>query len=971
MIAFRSRITFHGSRITFNSSRFTHHFHPPIMSPNVSFSSFCPRRQPFLYLGAALVTGILIARTFQFGRSAAVASLILAITLSTILLSRRKEFAATALLIISFAAAGAVIALNDRTIEKASRIASLFDAKVITPDDPVELIGLLDAPPEPAPGIYYLDLNAEQLRVRDEAMPATGRARLMISTRDEESRLEFASLALDYGSRIRVLVRLERARGFSNPGSPDFNEFLERRGYDLKGVIKSPLLIEHIDDESRNRALAFLFHLRLRMMDAIDGRFQPRAAGMLKAMLAGNRYFLDGETVERLREGSTFHTLVIAGLHIGIIAWVLLGGRSPTKRRGSVRIIVCLAVLWAYAVMVGLAPPVTRATTMMTVGLIGPLLFRRAASVNTVALAAFIMLALKPALVADPGFQLSFVAVAGIVGLALPLADKLRRVGEWRPASRTPHPPACSSAVRYFAETLFWDARSFAAEMKRAPIRYRMNKAPAARVLGRLRIQSLLRGIVLLVITSGAIQLSTLPLMALYFNRVAPVGVLLNVVAGLLTGVMMIAGVCAIAIGALNSWAATLFVPVVNAARYLLVNAIVPFSELPLATFRVAHHEGWHSIIYALYFVPLAMLAVLIDRWHPIDRILPVNRTPSPRLPVAASPRRPLAASPHLPLSPSRRRPLAPSLLCALALTVALIAVIKPPIIESSGKLTIHFLDVGQGDSALVVFPRGKTMLVDGGGELSFASLNTVDAQGSMNDTADDEPVFNDRAFSIGEAVVSRFIWSLGRTRIDYVLATHAHADHIGGLSDVVRNLDVRQAVVGYAVPDEPEFKRFSRAAAARRTPLYSVAAGERFGIDGVTIEVLWPPPADGREVTSGNDDSVVLRLVYGSVSILLAGDIEQSTEDSIVQSSANLRADLLKVPHHGSRTSSTEEFIEAVNPRYAVISVGERSRFGHPHSMVVNRYVTRGVQVFQTGRDGMVTVDTDGSGLDISTHRK
>jgi len=616
---------------------------------------------------------------------------------------------------------------------------------------------------------------------------------------------------------------------------------------------------------------------------------------------------------------------------------------------------VCLTVLWAYAVMVGLAPPVTRATTMITIGLIGPLLFRRAASVNTVALAAFAMLAVKPALVADPGFQLSFVAVAGIVGLALPLADKLRRVGEWRPASRTPHPPACSSAVRYFAETLFWDARAFEAEMKRAPIRYRMIKAPAARLLGRLRIQALLRGIVLLVITSGAIQLSTLPLMALYFNRVAPVGVLLNVVAGLLTGVMMIAGVCSIAIGALSPWAATLFVSVVTAARYLLVNAIVPFSELPLATFRVAHYEGWRAVIYALYFVPLAMLAVLIDRWHPIDRILPVNRTPSPRRPLAPSP----------------PRPLSPSLLCALALTVALIAVIRPPVAGSGGKLTIHFLDVGQGDSALVVFPRGKTMLVDGGGELSFAAPNTVDAQRSMNDTPDDEPVFSDRAFSIGEAVVSRFIWSLGRTRIDYVLATHAHADHIGGLTDVVRNLEVQQAVVGYAVPDGPEFNRFARAAVARRTPLYTVAAGEIFEIDGVTIEVLWPPPANGREVTSGNDDAVVLRLVYGSVSILLAGDIEQSAEDSLVRSGANLRADLLKVPHHGSRTSSTEEFIDAVNPRYAVISVGERSRFGHPHASVVNRYLMREVKLFQTGRDGMVTVDTDGSGLDISTHRK
>src|SRR6185369_1390054 len=202
--------------------------------------------------------------------------------------------------------------------------------------------------------------------------------------------------------------------------------------------------------------------------------------------------------------------------------------------------------------MVGLAPPVTRATLMITVGLIGPLLFRRSASINTVAMSAFIMLALKPALVADPGFQLSFAAVAGIVALALPMVRKLQEIGQWRPNSRTPHPPMCSRAVRYFAETLFWNQRAFDDEMKRAPIRYQLKKAGAARLLGRLRLQPVIRGAMLLMITSAAIQLSTLPLMALYFNRVSPVGVLLNVVAGLLTGVLMLSAVGAIAIGAVS-----------------------------------------------------------------------------------------------------------------------------------------------------------------------------------------------------------------------------------------------------------------------------------------------------------------------------------------------------------------------------------------------------------------------------------
>jgi len=931
------------------------------MSQVLLRSTLSPRRQPFLYLTATLVGGILVDRWIEpTGVSVAALAVVSVVAAATLLLGK-KDAGATLTLMIGFAAAGALLSLTERTDATASRLESLYDSRVISPDDPVELTGTLAAPPEPAPGMFYMDLAAEQLRVRDEVMLVSGHARLVISPSGDEAQTEFARLALDYGSRIRVQVRLERARAYANPGSPDFNEFLERRGYDLKGVIKSPLLVEHLGVASTNQALAVLYHLRLRMIDALDSSFNPTVAGTLKAMLTDNRYFLDRVTVERLRESSTFHTLTISGLHIGIIAWALLGGRSALKRRRVWRVIVCLLALWAYAVMVGLAPPVTRATTMITAGLIAPLLFRRSASINTVALAAFVMLALKPALVADPGFQLSFVAVAGIVALALPLADKLRQVGQWRPTSHTPHPPSCSRAVRYFAETLFWDERGFNNEMRRSPIRYRLKKAGAAGVVGRLRIQPILRGVVLLMITSGAIQLATLPLMALYFNLAAPVGVLLNVVAGLLTGVLMLTAIGAIAVSGLSAWLAAQLGLVVKAAHYVLVNAIVPFADIPLATFRVAHYEGWHALIYALYFVPLAMLAVLIDRWRPIDQVPTVDRTRKRRAAERGQSGNKQAAS--------RRLRFAPSLFCALAMTSALVAVISPPSDQANGKLTVHFLDVGQGDSALVVFPQGKTMLVDGGGELRFYRRER-DEQGSAQ-AEEDEQDSTDNAFSIGEAVVSRFIWSLGRTRVDYVLATHAHADHIGGLSDVVGNFEVSQAIVGHVPAGDPEYDRFVDALRQRHVPLSSVSTGEQFEIDGVTIEVLWPLPASGSPVTSGNNDSVVLRLVYGSVSILLAGDIEQTAEESLAASGVDLRADLLKVPHHGSRTSSTEGFINAVNPRYAVISVGERSRFGHPHAAVVNRYLARNAKLYQTGRDGMVTIETGGSTLDIRTYKK
>ncbi|HWO01313.1 MAG TPA: MBL fold metallo-hydrolase, partial [Blastocatellia bacterium] len=170
---------------------------------------------------------------------------------------------------------------------------------------------------------------------------------------------------------------------------------------------------------------------------------------------------------------------------------------------------------------------------------------------------------------------------------------------------------------------------------------------------------------------------------------------------------------------------------------------------------------------------------------------------------------------------------------------------------------------------------------------------------------------------------------------------------------------------------EDPEFARFKRAIDERNVPLATVKARDRFEIDGVGVEVLWPPGPRLVPVTSGNNDSVVLRLVYGQVAVLLTGDIEQAAEEELVQSGVNLRADVLKVPHHGSKTSSTEAFIDSVGAHSAVISVGERSRFGHPHAIVVGRYLSHDVRLFQTGRDGTVTVETDGRTFEVKTFRR
>jgi competence protein ComEC len=252
-------------------------------------------------------------------------------------------------------------------------------------------------------------------------------------------------------------------------------------------------------------------------------------------------------------------------------------------------------------------------------------------------------------------------------------------------------------------------------------------------------------------------------------------------------------------------------------------------------------------------------------------------------------------------------------------------------------RLRIDFLDVGQGDSALITMPDGTTLLVDGGG-------NPMDS-----------------ARRIGETVVSEYLWWRGLSNVDYVLPTHADADHIDGLNDVLKNFTVRAALIARHPADDPEFAKFAQTLAQTNTHSETIEAGDVIQFGDVAVSVLWPPAGGDK---STNNDSVVLRIQYGERVILLTGDIEEAAERSLLASPQQLHADVIKVAHHGSKTSSTEEFVVATKPQLAIISVGRHSRFGHPHREVVERWQANGATVLTTGNSGTITIITDGHDL-------
>lgn len=281
-----------------------------------------------------------------------------------------------------------------------------------------------------------------------------------------------------------------------------------------------------------------------------------------------------------------------------------------------------------------------------------------------------------------------------------------------------------------------------------------------------------------------------------------------------------------------------------------------------------------------------------------------------------------------------------------IALTAVLLTV---PWMAGAGRmgkdrdLKATFIDVGQGDASLVEFPGGKTMLIDGGTR-----------HGS---------------FDVGRLAVAPFLWDKRIHTLDTVVMSHPQADHAGGLEYILRNFNVGEVWINGETSDAAFYKRILATARRNGIPVRTVYR-ERPEIrpGGAVVRILHPGRARGK--LSRNDLSVVLQILYGRRSLLLTGDIETAAERELDGSGGSLKTSVLKVPHHGSRSSIDPGFLARVSPRVAVVSAGPGNRFGHPSPATLEAYRLLGTQLYRTDADGAVIVRTDGNTLDVDTSR-
>ncbi len=641
------------------------------------------------------------------------------------------------------------------------------------------------------------------------------------------------------GRRVRLPVQLRRPSRYLNPGVPDNERALERRGTTLVGTVKSGALVDVVArggfiDEQTGRIRAFA---RRAIFDAV-GSWSERSAAIVSAIVIGDRTELDPELQRRLQEAGTYHVIAISGGNIAIVAAVLLGIFRLAGTLGRSAMLATIGALLAYEQIVGGGASVDRATLMAVVYFAARAVDHRSPPLNALAFVSGCLVAVQPLSVVDPAFVLTSGATLSIL-LVVPLVQswKLPREASW--------------------------------------------------IAGMLA-------------ASLATQVALMPVGALIFSRVTFAGLALNVAAIPLMTLAQVAGMLLLPTALVSQRAAS----IVGYMAHLGAAGLVRSAELvqlaPALSIRVAPPGPW--VVVAYY---LAVVSACLTLRHPWQGRAFTTAAALAGVWIVAEPWAVVAR-------------------------------------RGDGRLHVTFLDVGQGDAALVRFPRGGTMLVDAGG-LSQRSR-----------------------FDIGDRVVAPVLRTHGLHRLDFLVVTHGDPDHIGGATSIVREFRPREIWEGIPVPPFEPLRDLRAESVAVGSRWSNVKAGDRRQVDGVDVAILHPDTPDWERQRVRNDDSIVLELRWRDISVLLTGDVGQAVERTQLTSIPASLIRVVKIPHHGSLTSSSVEFVRGLSPTVSVVSAGRSNHFGHPVSAVLERYRDAGAEVFRTDRDGAVTIETDGRSLEV-----
>ena len=677
----------------------------------------------------------------------------------------------------------------------------------------------------------WIDISVDGVIVNDSDLV---KDRLKIRIRLPES-LNFVG----YGDSIALRGRLNLPRGRRNPGEFDISKYFRSIGINAYISEKNLDSINLISKRDNRLSISDgTYSIRESLQNSVNQILSPESSSVISAILLGNRALLSEETRDDFRKTGIIHVLAISGLHIGYIVGILfiIGSLFRFKRKPKVLFIITGIIMYAY--LIGWKTPVTRASIMAIILLVGIISERRHLPLNTLGIAAIIILLLKPAELFQPGFQLSFAAVASIIFFKERFGDKIRL-------------PKPTNGYR-----------------------------------------RILRWIILLYLMTLSAQVVTMPLTAYHFKNFFLTGLLLNVLIVPFVGVLVALGIVTLFFYYLYPPSGLIFAAGLDFLTKYLISLLSFFSDNFRANIVTGSFPFWLLFIILLTIFSIGFLNELKGRkWLVILVLMTLN------------------------------------------------GFVWNKALHFRG-IDVYFLDVGQGDAIFIDGFATKNILIDAG------------RKGFGTQT--------------GRYIISPFLLEKGIKKIDYILLSHQDADHVGGVKYLLQNFQVDSLLISYNDSKSTSYIDALSAAGELGIPVRKVKMGDTIRLGSFSnLQVYNPPGSYAYSVLqSSNNLSIVMKFTYGYSTFLFPGDIDFKAEKFLAESGFQINSEILKVPHHGSATSSSEIFLNRVSPKESVISVGMNNPYNHPSENVLTRYRSLGINYYRTDFEGALLFRSDGRSI-------